>query len=319
MAGTVPQTPALYSQQNHKRWIRVLEEVRRRWSGSGDHSHRSHFKEVVRMYRSYHGVLVGALVLCSSALAQAAGPQFALVDLGPTTVAGSGLPWGGFLFTPEPDWPSAASSQGSACYGVAVNVLHAQYGSVAVGSTCITIPGSHAAKWTFPGPTLTDLGVLPGAFGGPNGGPSAEAFGLNNVGDIVGFSDAAHLAYDRSFYPASHAFLYRNGVMTDLGAIAGPDHYSSATSVNDSHEIVGWTQTISNADGSVLSRAFLYTNGTMYNLTFSLVGGPTALLTAAWWINCQGNIAAVGTPAAGGNTHSYLLVRQGAVRTNCPN
>ena len=45
------------------------------------------------MYRLYHGVPVGALALCSSALVQAARPQFRLVDLGPTTVAGSGLPW----------------------------------------------------------------------------------------------------------------------------------------------------------------------------------------------------------------------------------
>jgi uncharacterized membrane protein len=111
---------------------------------------------------------------------------------------------------------------------------------------------------------------------------------------------------------------YKNGVMTDLGSIAGINYYSEANSINDSHEIVGATNTISSIDKSVLFRAFLYTNGTMYNLTFYLVGGPTALLTNALWIDCQGNIAAVGTPAPGGNTHAYLLVRQGAART-CPN
>ena len=68
----------------------------------------------------------------------------------------------------------------------------------------------------------------------------------------------------------------------------------------------------------VLNRAFLYTGGTMYNLTFYLVGGPTVLLSTAYWTDCQGNIAAIGTPAAGGTTHSYLLVRQGAARANCP-
>ncbi len=82
---------------------------------------------------------------------------------------------------------------------------------------------------------------------------------------------------------------------------------------------MGSTQTISSTNQSVLQRAFLYTNGIMYNLTFYLVGGPTALLTDALWIDCQGNIAAIGTPASGGNTHSYLLIRQGAARTNCPN
>jgi hypothetical protein len=57
----------------------------------------------------------------------------------------------------------------------------------------------------------------------------------------------------------------------------------------------------------------------MYNLTFYLVGGPTVLLSDASAIDCQGNISAIGTPATGGSgrPHSYLLVRQGAPRTNC--
>ena len=58
--------------------------------------------------------------------------------------------------------------------------------------------------------------------------------------------------------------------------------------------------------------------GTMYNLTFYLVGGPTVLLSEATAIDCQGNISAIGTPASGGSTHTYLLVRQGAPRANCP-
>jgi probable HAF family extracellular repeat protein len=274
------------------------------------------------MYRSGHGVLFCAFALYSGAFVQAATPQFALVDLGSTTVAGSGLQWQALKSTPAPDFPSTASSQGSACYGIAVNQIYAEFGTEAVGSTCLTSPNSHAAKWTWgtsSGVVLTDLGVIPHAFGSPDGGPTSVALAFNNVGDIVGASDTNEISYNFGSRPASHAFLYNNGVMTDLGAIAGPSYYSSAESVNDSHEIVGFTQTLSNTNGAVLSRAFLYTNGTMYNLTFYLVGGPTAHLTDALWIDCQGNIAAVGTPAAGGNTHSYLLVRQGAVRTNCPN
>lgn len=274
------------------------------------------------MYRSCHGALVGALALCSTTFVHAATPQFALVDLGPTTVAGSGLPWQAIQFTPEPNFPSTASSQGSACYGVAVNEVYAEYGSEAVGATCLTTPNFHAAKWmlTSPSPTLTDLGVLPDAQGSAGtGGPTSMALAFNNAGDIVGYSDTKYSAYNTGFRQASHAFLYSNGVMTDLGAIAGTNYYSGANSVNDSHEIVGFTQTLSSTNGAVLSRAFLYTNGTMYNLTFDLVGGPTALLTNALWIDCQGNIAAVGTPASGGNTHSYLLVRQGTARTSCPN
>ena len=107
--------------------------------------------------------------------------------------------------------------------------------------------------------------------------------------------------------------------MKDLGAIAGNDYSSSAEGVNDSEEIVGWTNTISNIDGGVLRRAFVWISGTMYNVTFDLVGGPTVLLSDATAIDCQGNISAIGTPAvSGGGTHTYLLVRQGAARTNCP-
>jgi probable HAF family extracellular repeat protein len=129
--------------------------------------------------------------------------------------------------------------------------------SEAVGSTCTTTPNLHAAKWTWDasGYTLTDLGVLPNALGGPStGGPSSEAYAFNNLGDIVGGSDTAYFAYTGNFQVAHHAFVYTNGVMTNLGAIAGQDYYSEAESVNDSHEIVGNTQTVSSASGAVLAR-----------------------------------------------------------------
>ena len=81
------------------------------------------------------------------------------------------------------------------------------------------------------------------------------------MGDIVGWSDTRYLAAN-SFQVAQHAFLYNNGVMSDLGAIAGPEYYSAARSVNDSHEIVGSTNTISSVDGSVLSQGPARTNCT---------------------------------------------------------
>ena len=273
------------------------------------------------MLRSSFGALLVALAFCSNAFGQTT-PQFSLVDLGPITVAGSGLPWQAIQATPNTSIPSEASSQGAACYGTTTNEIYAEYNDELVGSTCRTTQNSDAAMWTFGPqkfPTLTDLGVLPGALGTVGtGGPSATAIAFNGEGDIVGVSDTKYMLSGSASQQAQHAFLYNNGVMTDLGAIAGQTYNSAASSVNDSHEIVGSTSTISSVNGSVLSRAFLYTNGTMYNLTFYLVGGPTALLTNALWIDCQGNIAAVGTPASGGTTHSYLLIRQGAARTSCP-
>jgi probable HAF family extracellular repeat protein len=61
------------------------------------------------------------------------------------------------------------------------------------------------------------------------------AFGINNAGEIVGESNASG--------GMPHAFLYENGVMTDLNSLlpAGSGWtLDYATAVNDAGEIVGW-------------------------------------------------------------------------------
>ena len=79
--------------------------------------------------------------------------------------------------------------------------------------------------------TVIDIGTLPG-------GTFSQAFGINNNGDVVGYST---LNGDT----ALHAFLWRKGVMTDLSTLAPTDTlpYSIAFSINDNDEVVGYSET----------------------------------------------------------------------------
>jgi len=78
--------------------------------------------------------------------------------------------------------------------------------------------------------TLTDLGTLGGTF--------SQGFGVNEKGWVVGFSTTEGDS-------ALHAFLWRDGVMTDLGTLGGGDPvpYSVALSINDRGEIAGYSET----------------------------------------------------------------------------
>lgn len=90
------------------------------------------------------------------------------------------------------------------------------------------------------GYNVIDLGILPG-------GTFSSANGINNSGQVVGNSDSDN---------GTRAFLYSNGIITELNTLPGIS-FSSATGINDSSQIVGNFARASSNSGS----AFLYNGG----------------------------------------------------------
>lgn len=92
---------------------------------------------------------------------------------------------------------------------------------------------------------VTDLGSL--------GGDVSGAFAINNLGQLVGSSQTIP-----GGSTVANAFLYSSGTLADLGTLAGGSGTSTAQGINDSGQIVGYSD-----NGP---HAFFYSNGTMNDL-----------------------------------------------------
>lgn len=110
---------------------------------------------------------------------------------------------------------------------------------------CLLAFHSHSAAQISTSPVITDLGTL--------GGLESKAFGINARGQVVGYAGNANNQY--------HAFLWQNGVMTDLGTLANLNE-SYAYAINDAGQIVGTATNL----GNVTPHAFLWQNGTMTDI-----------------------------------------------------
>ena len=113
--------------------------------------------------------------------------------------------------------------------------------------------------------TMIDLGTLGGSDSRGNvindirahdaspspSGPDSQGYSINDAGHVTGWSrvDSGNI----------HAFLYRDGTMTDLGTLGGGDSWGNA--INNAGQVVGSSRTPS---GNI--RAFLYGDGTMTDL-----------------------------------------------------
>lgn len=161
--------------------------------------------------------------------------------------------------------------------------------------------GSHA--FLYSGGQMLDLG-------------SGQAYGINNAGQVTGYSGAHAFIYSNgvmqdlgtlagipftigfainsggqvtggSVQPhiAGPAFLYSNGQMISLGSLGGVS--SQGNAINDQGEVVGWSDTPDRT-----SHAFLYSNGKMTDLNDLIDPMLGITLTAAHGINNSGQIVA---------------------------
>ncbi len=131
---------------------------------------------------------------------------------------------------------------------------------------------------------LTDLGTL--------GGTQSYAYGINNAGQVVGWSTTPK--------EVQRAFVYSSGTMADLGTLGGT--YSNATGINAAGQVVGTANTKDDA----ASRAFIYSNGTMTDL--GTLGGSTS---GAFGINASGQV--VGFSYIGDATNHAFVYSNGTM------
>jgi probable HAF family extracellular repeat protein len=178
---------------------------------------------------------------------------------------------------------------------------------------------------------VKDLGTL--------GGVEGQAFGINELGQIVGAAQRAD--------GANHAFLFAETSLKDLGTVGGPSSvaadvnrsgqvvgsslsslgntkaflysgvglrslgtlggsHSAAYGINDFGDVVGSSTTT----GNVATRAFLYRNGVMTRLG-STFGGTNSVATA---ISDGSDIVGYASTAGNASTRAFLIT--GGVQIN---
>lgn len=129
--------------------------------------------------------------------------------------------------------------------------------------------------------SLTDLGTL--------GGTYSFAYGINNSGQVVGYSAAPVGKY---FY--DHAFLYSGGAMVDLGLLRTPFGTATGYAINDAGVVVG------TADSSAGNQPFRYTGGMESIGSLGSIGDNEAR-----GLNKSGQIVGYAATSTG-HSHAFL-------------
>ena len=146
-------------------------------------------------------------------------------------------------------------------------------------------PNGYASHNGYYSPQLQDLGTL--------GGKNSTAFAISSNGQVVGASnirdDQSQFVSNTQFGSgeAVHGFLYNNGIMKDLGTIAG-FKTSVAVGLNNAGQVVGYVTNnpsylyhLYTSGSASDAHAFLYSDGKMTDINELLPKGSGWLLEYA--------------------------------------
>jgi probable HAF family extracellular repeat protein len=143
---------------------------------------------------------------------------------------------------------------------------------------------SHPFLWR-PGEGMKDLGTL--------GGSNGVANSINQAGEVVGYADTP---------TSTHAFLWRHGKMTDIGAF-DDDCFSGAFGINANTQVVG----LSVACDGTNSHAFLWENGHLVDLNVFVPPGSRVTLGDVETINDREEMFGSAT-LPNGDTRAFILI-----------
>ncbi|UCC31331.1 MAG: hypothetical protein JSU86_03460 [Phycisphaerales bacterium] len=150
---------------------------------------------------------------------------------------------------------------------------------------CSVLLVSPAVAGEPPRYTITEIGPLPGE-------EDAQAFGINEAGDVVGFSSTT-IGFPDCCLTTGTAFLFSDGELSDLGPLNGLD--TRAEAINNLGQVAGWAD-------EAFPRAFLWQNGEIQDIG-TLGGHP---FSKAFDINDAGQVVGWSYPPDTNDRHIFL-------------